>query len=168
MRDEHGLLAIATSVVTLEGVLLDDRRWDEWLALYSPDCEFWMPTWIDEERLADDPLTQLSQIYYTSRKGLEDRVARIATGRTAASNPLRRTTHQHSNFLLLDAGAGDTLSLRCAWTTHVYDPNSKESLVLFGNSRYTLRGEDGRWIIARKKVVVQNDRLPSMLDVNFI
>ena len=24
---------------------LDDREWDEWLAMYAEDCPFWMPAW---------------------------------------------------------------------------------------------------------------------------
>ena len=34
-----------------EARLLDDRQWDDWLACYHPDAEFWMPSWDDDDQL---------------------------------------------------------------------------------------------------------------------
>ena len=28
-----------------EASALDDRRFDEWIQFYHPDCPFWMPAW---------------------------------------------------------------------------------------------------------------------------
>jgi 3-phenylpropionate/cinnamic acid dioxygenase small subunit len=163
--DRRELLEAGRDIISLEGACLDEQRWDEWLALFAPDCEFWVPTWVTEERLAKDHLTELSQIYYASRAGLEDRIARIRTGKSPASTPLRRTTHMASNLVLLSGEAGKTLSLRASWTSHVYDPNSKKTYVLFGYAQYELRWLDEAWRIARKKTIVQNDYLPTMVDV---
>ena len=165
MTESHDLLETGRQLLALEATALDDRCWDEWLALYTPDCEFWMPTWINEEQLADDPQSQLSYVYYANRAGLEDRIARIRTGKSPASTPMRRTAHMHSNCLLLEGEAGRSMTLRTAWTCHVFDPNSKKTFVLFGHARYTLCCQDGHWLIAKKKVVIQNDYLPTMLDV---
>lgn len=38
-----------------EARLLDDRQWDEWIVLYSPKVEYWMPAWDDDDQLVDDP-----------------------------------------------------------------------------------------------------------------
>ena len=35
-----------------EAAYLDDRQWDEWLALFSTDCEYWVPSWLTEEVLS--------------------------------------------------------------------------------------------------------------------
>ena len=70
-----------------EARLLDDRQWDDWLACYHPDVEFWMPSWDDDDQLTTDPQREISLIYYPSRAGLEDRVFRIKTERSAASMP---------------------------------------------------------------------------------
>ena len=56
-----------------EARLLDDRQWDEWLDLYSESVEYWMPAWDDDDRLTEDPHSQISLIYYPNRNGLEDR-----------------------------------------------------------------------------------------------
>ena len=34
-----------------EARFLDDKEWDNWLALYAPNVEFWMPSWDDDDQL---------------------------------------------------------------------------------------------------------------------
>lgn len=70
-----------------EARLLDDREWDEWLTCYAPDVAYWMPAWDDDDRITEDPQSQISLIYYPSRDGLEDRVFRIRP--SAPAHPRR-------------------------------------------------------------------------------
>jgi 3-phenylpropionate/cinnamic acid dioxygenase small subunit len=165
MSEQHELLDSGRDVLSLEAASLDEQRWDDWLDLFRADCEYWVPTWITEEQLAENHESQLSQIYYSSRAGLEDRIARIRTGKSPASVPLRRTTHMVSNIVLLSATPGASMTLRSSWTCHVFDPNSKKVYVLFGHSTHGLRFADGNWRIASKKIVIQNDYLPTMVDI---
>ena len=158
------LTETARDVVLREAVMLDERRWDEWLAMWTEDCEFWVPTWKSEDELASDPEKELSHIYYASRAGLEDRIARIRTGKSPASTPLRRTTHQVGNVMVTATGS-ENFSARSSWTCHVYDPHDSKSHVLFGRAEYLLVLKPAGWLIARKKTVINNDYLPSMVDV---
>jgi 3-phenylpropionate/cinnamic acid dioxygenase small subunit len=157
-------LAVGAQVLYREAASLDERRWDDWLALFAPDCEYWVPTWRTEEVLAVDPKTELSHIYYASRAGLEDRIVRIRSGKSSASTPLRRTTHLVGNVERL-SGADDAMQMRSSWTVHVFDPHHKNAYTLFGYSLHALRRIDGHWRIAKKKVVLQNDYLPAMVDI---
>lgn len=159
------LLAVTRHLIALEGSALDEQRWDDWLALYQPDCEFWVPTWVEEGRLAQDPQTELSQIYYTSRTGLEDRLDRIRSGKSPASTPLRRTTHLSGNVIVLPVSHARDIQARASWTCHVFDPSSKGTFVLFGRAEYRLVRRADDWGIASKKVVVNNDYLPAMVDI---
>lgn len=160
----NSLLAVGAEFLYREAAYLDERRWDQWLELFAADCEYWVPTWRTEHTLATDPRTELSHIYYASRAGLEDRIVRIRSGKSPASMPLRRTTHIVANVQLLE-GANDGMQLRSSWTVHVFDPHRKNSYTLFGYSHHALRVIDAQWRIARKKVVLQNDYLPAMVDV---
>src|ERR1700730_19207689 len=38
-----------------EARFLDDKEWKNWLALYAPNVEFWMPSWGDDDRLRPHP-----------------------------------------------------------------------------------------------------------------
>lgn len=164
MRDDEAFRRIAIDLLTREAVYLDERRWDDWLDLYAPDAEYWVPTWTDADRLADDPRREVSHIYYASRAGLEDRIARIRTRKSPASMPLKRTVHQFGNLLLHAADAA-RIELRCSWTVHAYDPHSTRVEVFFGHAEYRLQHADDRWRIARRKLALLNDTLPSAVDV---
>ena len=50
-----------------EARLLDDKQWEEWLQLYAPDAEFWMPAWDDDGTLVTDPQREVSLIWYGNR-----------------------------------------------------------------------------------------------------
>ena len=79
-------LEAARAFLYREARLLDDRAWDEWLTCYAPDVTYWMPAWDDDDRLTEDPQSQISLIYYPDRDGLEDRIFRIKTERSGGED----------------------------------------------------------------------------------
>lgn len=165
MSEARRLLAAGEEVLQREGVYLDERRWDDWLSLFAPDCEYWVPTWLSEGTLTTDPQREMSHIYYANRQGLEDRIVRIRTGRSPASTPIARTAHLVTAVLALEPPTPELLRLRSTWSCHVFFPRRRTSYTFFGHARHELRQRDGRWVIQRKKVLLQNDYIPSMLDV---
>jgi benzoate/toluate 1,2-dioxygenase beta subunit len=148
-----------------EARLLDDRQWDEWIKLYSPDASFWMPAWDDDDRLVEDPQQHISLIYYPNREGLEDRVFRIKTERSGASTPEPRTSHNISNVEIVGKRDGE-LDLRFNWQTlsHRY----KKTDSFFGTAFYTLdtRGDEPQ--ILAKKVVLKSDYIHQVIDIYHI
>jgi benzoate/toluate 1,2-dioxygenase beta subunit len=99
-----------------EARLLDDRKWDEWLEVYSTQVVFWMPSWDDDDQLVDNPHQNISLIYYPNRQGLEDRVFRIKTERSGASMPEPRTCHFITNIEVLEERDGQ-VDVRFNWHT---------------------------------------------------
>lgn len=144
---------------------LDDREWEPWLALYAPDAEYWMPAWDDDDRLTDDPQSQISLIYYPNRNGLEDRVFRIKTERSSASMPEPRTNHMITNVEVL-AEHSDTVDVR--YNFHTLSHRYKLTDHFFGTVFVTLRKADGGFLIARKKIVLKNDYIRQVIDVYHI
>jgi len=158
-------LAQATALLNLEAMLLDERDWDGWLALYEEDAEFWMPAWKSETEQTGDPMRELSMIYYAGRSGLEDRVQRIRSGNSVASTPLRRTAHMVGNVMLLPEDGSDLASVKSSFNVHVYDTRAKSQHVFFGRTTHGLiRRKEGLGI-RRKKVILANDCIPTMLDI---
>jgi len=154
----------ATALLYREAACLDESRWDEWLALFLNDVEFWVPTWIDDGELSGDPRTQLSLIYYDSRDGLNDRVQRIRSGTSVASNPRPRTMHAITNVRLAPAAPGRRV-VHSNFSVDAYDLRRHDSSRLFGRYEHELRNVGDGWKIARKKIIVLNDRLPPVVDV---
>lgn len=157
-------LSVGRRLLYREAALLDERRWQEWIALFASDCEYWVPTWLTEETLTRDPQRELSHAYYASRAGLEDRIVRITSGRSPASTPLRRTAHVVSNVECLTT-AKDEIDMRSTWANHVFDPHHRKTYTFFGYSLHSLVLRPAGWLIGRKKVVLQNDYMPSVVDV---
>lgn len=152
-------------VIEREAVLLDEQQWDAWLALYTPDCEFWMPAWKSDGTLTTDPQRELSHVYYASRAGLEERIVRIRSGRSPASTPLPRTTHMVGHIFATAPPSMDLLQLRSSWMCSVFFPRSGETQLFFGRAEYRIVLREERWLIGRKKTVLLNDYLPTMFDV---
>ena len=149
--------------LTREARHLDDKQWDEWLALYAADVEFWMPSWDDEDRLTEDPQSEISLIWYGNKGGLEDRVFRIRTDRSSATSlPEHRTSHNISNVEILEQGAG-LCQVRFNWVTFSYRYKTVDTY--FGTSFYTLDTSGAAPLIRRKKVVLKNDYIHHVVDI---
>ncbi|WP_227461067.1 benzoate 1,2-dioxygenase small subunit [Cupriavidus pauculus] len=145
-----------------EARYLDDRQWDEWLACYTDDVTYWMPAWDDDDKLTEDPQTEISLMFYADRGGLEDRVFRIRTERSSASMPEPRTSHNVTNVEVL-AQRDDEVDVRYNFNTlsHRYKVTDQ----FFGTVYLTLRKREDRLLISSKKVVLKNDYIRQVLDV---
>lgn len=155
--------AEAEDLLFREALLIDTQRFAEWLELFTPDVEFWMPAWRDENATTDDPDRELSLIYYKGRRNLEDRVMRLTSGLSVASLPLPRVVHQVTNVLVLDAA-----TVSAAFTCHRFDVRMNRTECFFGRYEYRLVRQDGAWLIARKKITLLNDTVPTVVDINSI
>lgn len=146
-----------------EAHALDNRDWDSWTALYSPDAEYWVPAWGDDGNLTKDPQTEISLIYYANRGGLEDRVFRIRTERSSATMPLRRTSHMFTLLSVAENRDGTGLDVRTSWMVNCFHDTTRLSYA--GSAEYHLIPDGDAWRIKAKKTIVINDIAETMLDV---
>ena len=147
-----------------EILTLDSRNWDGWLELYEADAEYWVPAWTDAGVLTTDPKSQISLIYYSSRAGLEDRVFRLRSGKSAAGNLEFRTSHFSQ---LLDASnEAANCTVRTNWQVNALLNN--EVAMFFGSAEYLLTESASGWKIKRKKTILANDRPDTLIDFYLI
>lgn len=163
-QNVNALLKIGRDLVELEAVLLEDQRWDEWLELYTEDAVYWVPTWRHDGALTTNPECELSLIYYHGRAGLEDRIIRIKSSNSPAGRRMWRTTHLIGNIRLLDSEEG-RIKLRASWATHVFSPRTNDMAVFFGQVEHDLVLRNDVWRIVRKRIILQNDYIPTLLDI---
>ena len=95
---------------------LDDREWDEWLAMYDENCTFWMPAWDDDGELTEDPQTEISLIWYGCRAAWKTAGSASAPRASSATIPDTRTNHHISNIEVVEQN-GKTVKLRFNWHT---------------------------------------------------
>ena len=149
-----------------EARFLDDKEWDGWLAMYAPDAEFWMPAWDDDDKLVENPQTDISLIYYPHKGGLEDRVFRIRTERSSATSlPEPRTSHNINNVEILEQSNG-LCRLRFNWLT--FNFRYKTTDTYFGTSYYTIGTSGEQPLIKNKRVVLKNDYIHHVIDIYHI
>lgn len=158
------LLTRCAEVLYREAAYLDERRWPEWLDLYTEDAEFWLPAWDEDTRPTDDPQSQLSLIYYNSRTGLEDRVWRIQSGASPATSPLLRTCHLITNVRLTEAAQAQP-HVSSHWQVQIFRPETQQAFTYFGFYEHVLRPESGSFRIAKKKIILLNDVVEGALDI---
>jgi benzoate/toluate 1,2-dioxygenase beta subunit len=144
-----------------EASLLDDRKWDEWLDLYHPQAEYWVPMWDDDGTPTTDPQSELSLIYYDSRKGLEDRIFRINTGKSSATTPLFRTCHIRSLPLVTHEAGLFVAAFN--WVTHAYRTNTH--LSYFGKKKLWLEPDGDSFKIRKAYTLIDNDLIDQVVDV---
>ena len=75
-----------------EARLLDDGKFDDWLALFTPEAWYWVPSEPDQA----DPVETVSLIY-DDRRLLETRVRRLASPRMYSQEPRSRTSRMIGN-----------------------------------------------------------------------
>lgn len=139
----------------------DAQDWDKYLEQYAPEAEYHIPQWKSEHVHATDPKREMSLLYYPNRDGLEDRIFRIRTGKSAASNPMPRTLHLISNVRYQELGH-DEVEVLYNWVTHYY--RFGESAHFFGQAKCKLKTVGTGWRITYKQVIVLNDKIDSVFD----
>jgi benzoate/toluate 1,2-dioxygenase subunit beta len=162
---ESTKLNVISGLLYREGTCLDEQRWDDWLALFAEDCEYWLAAWKSDHLLAECPKTEISLIYHNSRSRLEERILRIRSGMSPASTPLPRTWHSVSNIRLGEMRDG-LLTVYAQWQTHSYRFGQTDTL--YGRYEYRLLPIDHKWLIKAKKIVLINDTVHTALDVYHI
>lgn len=165
MTEDFGLKDAVCDLINREATLLDRRRWDDWIELYTEDAVYWVPSWANEEETTNDPDTQLNLIYLRNRGGLEDRIFRIESRDSYASVPLDRTVHVVGN-ILIEKVDGDEITALANCLIHTY--GKKGSMTRASLYDFTLRKVDDGLRIARKKITFIDDRLEGPIDVYHI
>ncbi|MDJ0948565.1 MAG: aromatic-ring-hydroxylating dioxygenase subunit beta [Alphaproteobacteria bacterium] len=86
--------------------ILDDRAWDDWLALWTEDGAYWMPA-SPEQTSADG----LPNIFFEDLYLMRTRIRRLDHPRAWSQSPRNRTSHVVSNVIIEheDPGTGDIL-----------------------------------------------------------
>jgi len=159
----ENLILKVTQFLAKEALALDMKQWEDWLALLSPDVVFWMPAWKNETERSQDPEAEISLFYFDSRHALEDRVWRLNQQKSIASMPLLRTTHVTSN-VLVGPVSDDSVEVRSSWVCYAFNPKRKVSSTFFGRSKYEILTSGEQWLIQRKKIILMNDYIPTMMD----
>jgi 3-phenylpropionate/cinnamic acid dioxygenase small subunit len=149
-----------------EADLLDDRRYEEWLALFTDDARYWMPMRRNVPR--DEPEREFTREgadvnwFDEGKETLTRRVQQILTGVHWAEEPPSRICHMVSNVEVLTMSpAGPSPAEVVVKSRFLVYRNrvETETDLLVGKREDVLRRVDGHWKIARRKIVLDQSVL---------
>ena len=139
-----------------EARLLDERQFDAWLALFTDDAHYWIPSGRGE-----DPGLE-AHLAYDNRSQLQDRIWQLQQPRHSSQNPPSLTTHLVSNVQVQPQGDG-RMQLHSSFIVYELrkaQGGSGEPRSFAGRCEHLLRWENDAWRIERKKVWLLNRNLP--------
>jgi 3-phenylpropionate/cinnamic acid dioxygenase small subunit len=129
-----------------EARLLDERRLQEWLALYADDAEYWVPYAWGQERPQDHV-----SLFYETKSLLGMRVDRLERELSPLDSPMARVNHYLTN-VTVEEGAGLTARAQLLFVEHRRD----EQRWFAGRSSWRLRPRGDDFLIAAKRVDLLN------------
>ena len=145
--------------VNVEALLLDERRFEEWLDLFSDDVHYWMPTRtvryereIHKEHSEPDEVAHFDE----TKRGLEERVTRIRSGMAWAEDPPSRTRHLFTNVMVSPGDQDGEYEVRTNFL--LYRGRLQRDVDIFVGVREDVLRRDAEaeygWLIARRKVIL--------------
>jgi 3-phenylpropionate/cinnamic acid dioxygenase small subunit len=143
-----------------EARLLDQLRYDDWLALYAPECVYWVPS----TPHAGDPRREIA-IMFDDRRRLEDRVYRLRTGFAWSQAPASRTVRLVANVEVFSTASEAVRMLRSNFLISEFWGD--ETRTLAGWAGHRVIRNAGGWSIQAKQVNLiecdQSIRNPSII-----
>lgn len=134
-----------------EAALLDERRLDEWLELFTDDALYWIP-----QGESPDPQREVS-IAYDDRRRLHERVLRLTSGFAYSQDPPSLTTHVVGNVRVLADGDD---AVQVASTLMLVEVRRNTQNVFAGRVEHELVPDADSFRIRRKVVRLINSDVP--------
>jgi ethylbenzene dioxygenase beta subunit len=132
-----------------EARLLDERRWDQWLALWTDDGMYWVP----QQHGQASPYDHIS-LAWEDKMMREVRVRRIEHGRNWSQQPPTHASRLVGNLSVEGVDAGGNLVLRTVF--QMTEWRRKQTRQLAGHCFYKLAAEGEGWRLRMKRVHLLN------------
>lgn len=146
MDDDRALERLLHS----EARLLDEARYADWLALYTEDCEYWVPASAGQQ----SPRDHVS-LFYEDRTLMETRVRRLRHAQAHSLVPPVRSSRLVGG---VDVAPADGASSEVVATAsfHLVEYREGDQRVFAGRYRHRVRRIGDGWKIVSKRVDLIN------------
>jgi benzoate/toluate 1,2-dioxygenase subunit beta len=131
-----------------EAKLIDEHRYEEWLALWTEDGLYWVPCNANDA----DPSRQ-AMIIYDNRARLEERIYRLTSGAAWAQQPRSRTRRLIANVEARETESGYAVESNCI----IVELRRSRQDIFAARMIHTLRPAGDSFRIALKKVLLLNN-----------
>lgn len=138
-----------------EARLLDNERWDDWLALMAEDIHYWMPT-MENRRRADKNgayAVDRGALYNDNLLDLTRRITRFKQPTAWAEDPATRHAHVVSGVEVYQGEKADELIVHSSFVNY-RSRVEKDNDLLVGRREDVLRADGESFKLARRKIVI--------------
>ena len=149
---EPGLITSDSQFLYAEAAMLDAWRLDDWLALFTPDAVYSIPS---PGHLGDDPATTL-HLVHDSMTILAGRVRRLKSNHAHAESPRSRTRRQIANVQVW-RGPQDLHSRSVFDVVRVRGAGVDRYVGVYEHLLRPTEGEPSRFVIARRRVLLDHN-----------
>lgn len=152
-RDEFRLL------LEREARLLEQDRYADWLAMYAPECLYWVPASAD----GGDPMREVA-IAFDDRRRLEDRVYRLGTDYAWSQQPASRTSRIVSNVAAFETADDAVVMTRSTFLVTEFHAGDYRSWAGWTGHRLRRNGDGWEFLVKQVNLINydQNLRNPSI------
>ncbi len=153
--DPPALDAGVAAFLYREARLADESRYDEWLALWTDDAHYWVPS-----GTGDYDRDRRISFINDNRNRLTTRIRQLQTGVRYAQTPPSPMRRVVSNIELLSV-TGDEVEVGSNFVLYELSLQATNELRIWaGRSTHLLRRRDGQLAMARKVVELVNASQP--------
>jgi 3-phenylpropionate/cinnamic acid dioxygenase small subunit len=151
-----------------EAELLDERRYEEWLALFAEDAQYFMP--MRRNVPHDEPEREFTRAgsdvnwFDEGKDTLSRRVKQIETGIHWAEEPRSRLSHLVTNVQVQSAEPSLAAAQEVSVTSRFLIYRNRvetETDILVGRREDQLRRNGAGWLLARRKIILDQNVLLS-------
>ncbi|MGE0578652.1 MAG: 3-phenylpropionate/cinnamic acid dioxygenase subunit beta [Reyranella sp.] len=155
-----------TDFLYREAELLDQRRYRDWLDLLAEDVRYWMPMRRnvkvgEDEREFTSAVTDVNW-FDEGKETLARRVKQIETGIHWAEEPRSRLSHLITNVQVQNAepsvAEAQDVSVTCRFLIY-RNRVETETDILVGKREDLLRRNGAGWLLARRKIILDQNVL---------
>ena len=156
-----------------EARLLDERRFHDWLRLFTEDVHYWMAARtnryprsskaiaaLDADRVAEEDMAGEEELglFDEDIRTLTARVARLDTGMAWAEDPPSRTRHLITNIEIAPDASESELTVHSNFIVYRSRGETEQDFYV-GARQDRLRRVDGTWKIANRRMVLDQNVL---------
>jgi 3-phenylpropionate/cinnamic acid dioxygenase small subunit len=156
-----------------EARLLDERRFHDWLRLFTDDVHYTMTARanryprsskaiavLNPERYAEEDTSRADDLglFDENLQSLTARVARLDTGMAWAEDPPSRTRHLITNIEMVPDALATDATVHCNFLVFRSRGETEQDFYV-GAREDRLRRVDGDWKIARRRLVLDQNVL---------
>ncbi len=156
-----------------EARLLDERKFHDWLRLFTDDVHYWMSSRtnrypksskaiaiLNADRYAEEDPDRVDELglFDEDIRTLTARVARLDTGMAWAEDPPSRTRHLITNVEVAPDATDTELNVHCSFIVYRSRGETEQDFYV-GAREDRLRRVNGAWKIASRRMVLDQNVL---------